>query len=634
MAHLLRSILYPSEGHPHHLTTPPKAASFSASNHGRPRRSEDAPASTGDGGPVLQGFRAHYSNPKVIFTQDPEVEEPAASIVADSILGGFDLNQQLTGDNCDIDSTVNGNAAFVPGPESAAFVSGLESAASGNAAEEAADEISSQPVVPYVGMVFDDLEETYKVNNDYAYKTGFGIRIGNTKYSTSRNVPKDTILNRVFECVHTGKNAAATQGTRNRKDDAAKVLDSTVDMSSFTAEKLAKDKGMQMDLSDTRQRNRLLRYDCKAHMHVGKRNVAWIVIVFTEEHTHPMVKQLGRRNYYRSHRKVPEEDFQLLQTLHNQNITTAQIMGCIGNVRGGDLRTLGYVKRDVSNIRTMLRDDVLLRDMSLTIEYFEKRKAESPSFFYATQLDENNVVRALFWVDGRTRSLYPKYKDCVFFDTIFCTNRYNMPFAPIVGINNHTHTIVLGYALLPDETFETFNWNIEAQSQKFYTPEVFERFQKMISISTRFHPIHVEAEILSFDLVPNIGLDSKTYQVEVVAADSLYSCGCHSFEMCGLLCPHIIRVMVHLNVQEIPSRYLLHCWSAAATTTPPDPGANTIRFGVPTTNTLKYNTLCRKMNNLASDACYAEDTYAIVSSMVDEASKVVANMRRARNGLQ
>jgi hypothetical protein len=39
--------------------------------------------------------------------------------------------------------------------------------------------------------------------------------------------------------------------------------------------------------------------------------------------------------------------------------------------------------------------------------------------------------------------------------------------------------------------------SIEAQSQKFYTPEVFERFQKMISTSTRFHPIHVEAEKLS-----------------------------------------------------------------------------------------------------------------------------------------
>jgi hypothetical protein len=163
---------------------------------------------------------------------------------------------------------------------------------------------------------------------------------------------------------------------------------------------------------------------------------------------------------------------------------------------------------------------------------------------------------------------------------------------------------------------------------------VFERFQKMISTSTKFHPIHVEVEKLSFDLIPNIGLDIKTYRVEVVAAESLYSCGCNTFEMCGLLCAHIIRVMVHLNVQEIPARYLLHRWSAAATTTPPDPGANTIRFGVPTTNTLKYNALCRKMNNLASDACYAEDTYAIVSSMVDEASKIVTNMRRARNGMQ
>jgi hypothetical protein len=36
-----------------------------------------------------------------------------------------------------------------------------------------------------------------------------------------------------------------------------------------------------------------------------------------------------------------------------------------------------------------------------------------------------------------------------------------MPFAPIVGINNHTHTIVLGCALLPGETFETFKWVFE-----------------------------------------------------------------------------------------------------------------------------------------------------------------------------
>jgi hypothetical protein len=40
------------------------------------------------------------------------------------------------------------------------------------------------------------------------------------------------------------------------------------------------------------------------------------VLFFVEEHTHTMVKQIGRKRYYRSHRKVPEEDFQFIQTLH------------------------------------------------------------------------------------------------------------------------------------------------------------------------------------------------------------------------------------------------------------------------------------------------------------------------------
>jgi hypothetical protein len=37
------------------------------------------------------------------------------------------------------------------------------------------------------------------------------------------------------------------------------------------------------------------------------------------------------------------------------------------------------------------------------------------------------------------------------------------------------------------------------------------------------------------------------------------------------------------------------------------------------------------MNDLASDACFSEDTYVVVSNMVDEASKLVASMRRAQN---
>ena len=40
------------------------------------------------------------------------------------------------------------------------------------------------------------------------------------------------------------------------------------------------------------------------------------------------------------------------------------------------------------------------------------------------------------------------------------------------------------------------------------------------------------------------------------------------------------------------------------------------------------------MNDLASDACYTDETYVVVSKMIDEASKLVATMRRTQSGPQ
>ncbi|XP_020169055.1 protein FAR1-RELATED SEQUENCE 5-like [Aegilops tauschii subsp. strangulata] len=174
------------------------------------------------------------------------------------------------------------------------------------------------------------------------------------------------------------------------------------------------------------------------------------------------MQQPERVRYYRSHRKIPAEDYELLLTLHDINLSNSDCMSFLGRIHGGDPRILPYVKRDVVNERAKLQEAITQQDMDMTVKYFERRKAENPEFFFAKQKDPaTNFVTALFWVDGRARALYPKYKDCVFFDITFCTNRYNMPFGPIVGINNHLQTISLGCALLPDENIETFKWVFE-----------------------------------------------------------------------------------------------------------------------------------------------------------------------------
>jgi hypothetical protein len=53
------------------------------------------------------------------------------------------------------------------------------------------------------------------------------------------------------------------------------------------------------------------------------------------------------------------------------------------------------------------------------------------------------------------RKNYELYGAYVSFDTTFSTNRYKMPFAPIVGVNNHGNTVVFVCVLLQN-LFEAF----------------------------------------------------------------------------------------------------------------------------------------------------------------------------------
>lgn len=56
---------------------------------------------------------------------------------------------------------------------------------------------------------------------------------------------------------------------------------------------------------------------------------------------------------------------------------------------------------------------------------------------------------------------YKLFGEIISFDTTYSTNKYNMPFAPITGLNGHGKTIVFGWALLQNETADTFTWLFE-----------------------------------------------------------------------------------------------------------------------------------------------------------------------------
>uniref|UniRef100_N1QXL2 Protein FAR1-RELATED SEQUENCE n=1 Tax=Aegilops tauschii TaxID=37682 RepID=N1QXL2_AEGTA len=78
--------------------------------------------------------------------------------------------------------------------------------ANGNAAtlvDESDEDISSQPVVPFLGMVFDNVEEAQRVYNEYASKMGFGTRIVTSKHSRKNSSEHKRILTIEFLSAYT-----------------------------------------------------------------------------------------------------------------------------------------------------------------------------------------------------------------------------------------------------------------------------------------------------------------------------------------------------------------------------------------------------------------------------------------------
>jgi hypothetical protein len=88
----------------------------------------------------------------------------------------------------------------------------------------------------------------------------------------------------------------------------------------------------------------------------------------------------------------------------------------------------------------------------------QPKKKKNDSFFYVIDLDDESRLKNLIWVDARSRSVYESFGDVITFDTTYLTNKYKMPFAPFVGVNHHSQSILFRCGLLSNENIDTFVW--------------------------------------------------------------------------------------------------------------------------------------------------------------------------------
>ncbi|KAL4626268.1 hypothetical protein ACB092_05G084100 [Castanea dentata] len=132
---------------------------------------------------------------------------------------------------------------------------------------------------------------------------------------------------------------------------------------------------------------------------------------------------------------------------------------------------LGFTKQDHKNyLRTKRQRDMEHGAAASLGRYFSRQLKKNPSYYFATQLDYEELITNIFWADARMIIDYSHFGDVIMFDTTYSTNRDARPLGVFLGLNHHRETVVFGGALLYDETIESFVWLfetfLEAMSEK------------------------------------------------------------------------------------------------------------------------------------------------------------------------
>ncbi|KAJ3672365.1 hypothetical protein LUZ60_007086 [Juncus effusus] len=271
---------------------------------------------------------------------------------------------------------------------------------------------------PKIGKEFPTDLAAYEFYNMYAFHIGFSVRKENVR-KNRRNF--NTM--RFFSCSKAGVYRNRPKGDKPRK------------------------------------RNELdTRTDCKAHMKINicKKGV-YTITSFDPKHKHILATP-SKRRFLKSHKVMNDSQKAIADVAESAGLKPKQIYDFMAKQARGR-KHLTFLPDDYKNyLRSKRMHAMALGDAGAIMQYLQTRVKEDPSFYYALQVDEDDLITNIFWADGRSLLDYDCFGDVICFDSTYKTNEYGRPFAPFVGVNHHKQTVVFGAGLLYDEKISSFEW--------------------------------------------------------------------------------------------------------------------------------------------------------------------------------
>uniref|UniRef100_A0A803LL49 FAR1 domain-containing protein n=1 Tax=Chenopodium quinoa TaxID=63459 RepID=A0A803LL49_CHEQI len=205
-------------------------------------------------------------------------------------------------------------------------------------------------------------DEAYELYNNYAFKHGFGTR----KAKKNFREDKATIRQRFCVCSYAGFKKERKPG------DEPKVY-----------------------------QKRNFRTGCKAMIQfdVELDSGLFVVVKHLMDHNHSRVP-VSKRHLIRSHRKISQEQFGMLNSLTENGIRVADAVRVLKNQAGGE-KNLGFLCSDAYDaLASEKRKKFDGCDTKQLLSYFKERKSNEYDFYYDFDVDdkaESGVTPSNVW---------------------------------------------------------------------------------------------------------------------------------------------------------------------------------------------------------------------------------------------
>ncbi|XAR49276.1 hypothetical protein NMG60_11032417 [Bertholletia excelsa] len=295
---------------------------------------------------------------------------------------------------------------------------------------------SHTTIEPQDGMEFDSKEDAFSFYKEYAKSIGFATIIK----ASRRSRISGKFIDAKFVCSRYGNKRESTTSETPEPGPSADNVSSVP---------IKKKRGrINRSWSKT---------DCKACMHVKRRQDGrWVIHTFIKEHNHEIFPD--QAYYFRGHRNIDLGDSNI-DGLHAIRARTKKMYVTMSRQSGGLKKVVNQKSVINSNSKHLALEE---GDIQAMLEYFMYMQDENPNFFYALDLNEEQRLRNVFWVDAKGRLDYSNFSDVVLFDTTYIKNEYKLSFAPFIGVNHHCQSLLLGCALIADEAKPTYAWVMQA----------------------------------------------------------------------------------------------------------------------------------------------------------------------------